>query len=359
MTSRTLALVSFPVLLLTLLAGCDTTVEVTGEAAGSAGGFVKVADTPCLTNGNTIIKHPPGKYTKAISYEDPKSDTTLDLRDAVVFAYPDADLLRISRAPANVCIVGVKVVGDMPRDWGWGKIKHELPLDNAGIAFRRARSGMHTIERSWVENVEDGILMPRGVDNPGDAKLTLRSSYVRYIRDDSIEADGCFHNVIDDVLVDDGHMMFAARPSAGVKIPASREGSWKVRNSLLHIGCKPDERDKAGRSGCPDRTEGPVLTQSTGGFFKKSACFGRVDMADTILRADARPASGITNIDFPPGTYRNVVMVWTGPGDFPGQLPASGVIVTKDVSVWTEARAEWLRRHGCDPVPNDCAFLHE
>jgi hypothetical protein len=175
----------------------------------------------------------------------------------------------------------------------------------------------------------------------------------------TIKADGCFHNVIDDVLVDEGHMMFAARPSKGVNIPASRQGSWKVRNSLLHVSCKPDERDKAIRSGCPDRTEGPVLTQSMGGFFKKSACFGPMDMADTILKADAWPASGITNIDFPPGTYRNVIMVWAGPGNFPGKLPPSGVTVTKDVAVWDKERAEWLQKHGCDSVPNDCAFLHK
>jgi streptogramin lyase len=51
---------------------------------------------------------------------------------------------------------------------------------------------------------------------------------------------------------------------------------------------------------------------------------------------------------FPPGTVaENVTLVWTGPGDYPGPLPA-GVTVTRDSSVWYAARTAWLQRHGFD-----------
>ena len=40
----------------------------------------------------------------------------------------------------------------------------------------------------------------------------------------------------------------------------------------------------------------------------------------------------------------NNVMVWLGPGDFPGTLPACFTI-TKDRTVWDNAVADWLARH--------------
>ena len=72
----------------------------------------------------------------------------------------------------------------------------------------------------------------------------------------------------------------------------------------------------------------------------------RLDMADTIIRVDAAGRNGPRSMNFPPGTYRDVTLIWLGSGPYPGTLPETGVSVTTDQMVWDTARAAWLRRHG-------------
>jgi hypothetical protein len=295
---------------------------------------------------------------------DTQADTTYDFRDVEVLAYPRDHLLQVSNAPGGVCVTGAKVVGDMSRGLTWGQVKfgprdasYGLGLDKAGIAFPRVQSGEHIIENSWVENVEDALLFPRSPDHPGDARLTVRSVYGKYIRDDFIEADGCFRVEVRDTLLDEGFIVFAARPGRGRSSP--HVASWDISDSLFHMSCKPDERPKAMRSSCAKSTTGQV--QSTAGIFKVSACWGPVQMRNVIFRVDASGTNGKNggaNLLFPPGAYQDVTVVWLGPGDYPGRLPPSGVTVTRDVSVWNKARTKWLADHGCDLDGNDCRFLH-
>ena len=74
-------------------------------------------------------------------------------------------------------------------------------------------------------------------------------------------------------------------------------------------------------------------------------------MTDSIVRYEARSGNGWSAMRFLPGTYRNVTLVWDPetPGmKYEGKLSLpDGVTMTTDASVWTRAKAEWLRVHGC------------
>jgi hypothetical protein len=60
---------------------------------------------------------------------------------------------------------------------------------------------------------------------------------------------------------------------------------------------------------------------------------------------------------WPPGTViENSVLVWDGVGSPPSLTPMPGLTITTDVSVWENAKADWLARHGCTSFGN-CSHL--
>jgi hypothetical protein len=81
-------------------------------------------------------------------------------------------------------------------------------------------------------------------------------------------------------------------------------------------------------------------------------------MTDSIVRYEARSGNGWSAMRFLPGTYRNVILVWdpVTPGmKYEGPPPPAGVTLTTDASVWSRAKAEWLRAHGCT-AGGGCTF---
>jgi hypothetical protein len=87
--------------------------------------------------------------------------------------------------------------------------------------------------------------------------------------------------------------------------------------------------------------------RASSGFFKWSQWANRLVVRNTILMAERTSVNGPRIMDFPTNAeFENVTLVWLGPGDYPGRLPATGVTVVKDRRVWDEARARWLARHG-------------
>jgi hypothetical protein len=102
---------------------------------------------------------------------------------------------------------------------------------------------------------------------------------------------------------------------------------------LLHI--QPMPRDE----NTPDH-------RGNGQLFKWSKWSNRLVLRDSVLWVERVSMNGPAAMGFPPGTVaHNVTLVWTGPGDYPAPVPA-GVTVTKDRTVWDDARRSWLERHG-------------
>ena len=91
-----------------------------------------------------------------------------------------------------------------------------------------------------------------------------------------------------------------------------------------------------------------------GGFFKwddwddpATSLSPKLALYNNVFMAEQVGDVGGERMGTPPGQVMdcaNNVMVWLGPGDFPGTLPACFTITT-DRNVWDNAVADWLYRH--------------
>jgi hypothetical protein len=81
----------------------------------------------------------------------------------------------------------------------------------------------------------------------------------------------------------------------------------------------------------------------TGRLFKWDPFAPTVVVRNSVFLLDDPPGAG----EWPPGTVlENVTIVLKGPGTLSlNMLP--GMTVTTDFSVWNNAKADWLTRHGC------------
>jgi hypothetical protein len=277
----------------------------------------------------------------------PEPGQVLDLRAVMLSADPPRNPLVIRKADGDVCVVGPTIVGSAARETSWSEMKHNN--DGDGVLFSRAQ-GPFTLEGARIENVEDAIGPPKSPETPRTARFAVRGVYACYIRDDFIENDAVLGGEISDTLVDGTHVFISARPGRGFKGGNFPRATVTVRDSLVHLDCKPDERKDGEDTPAPEGLAGGAcgVGRSLGMPFKWSDAARelRLDVADTIIRVDAAGRNGPQSMNFPFGDYRKVTLVWLGSGHYPGALPSSGVTVTDDVAVWDKARADWLQRHG-------------
>lgn len=247
------------------------------------------------------------------------------------------------------CIVGPKVVGTFPRDLGWQDVKKQH--DGDGIRWSRPEPGLVHVLGAYFDNIEDPIGPPKSPETTRESSWRVEHTYARYTRDDFVENDACLDGTIRNVLVDGAHVFISARPGRSNQPEMARyDATHTVNNALIRLDCKPDQRVDT-QTSCPEG-------QSTGMLFKWSDCGGRVNMRDSIIWVEGRPRKGTTPMDFPPGDYENVWLIYTGPeGAYPGRLPADGVTEVDDPELWEQARGRWLERHGCDPRGDHCAML--
>jgi hypothetical protein len=346
------------------------------DAAGVCGSWrLSAVETPpsplssssCLEGAANVVQ-PDLAQGKDFSAARPTPGTVFDFRGTKLTAPNSSHVIELAFVSGSVCVTHAHIVGSMARDLTYYRVKQKpsadgLGFDFGGIAFPNIHGGIFIVENSWVENVEDAIYFPRTDAGPYDSTLIVRRSRLLYIRDDAIENDGRYKLVrVEDVLLDEGHMGFSSRPGGGAPFPTDRPVTWEVTGSLLHFSCKPDNRHPRGPEPGNNNSSCPVahgIPQSTGGIFKRGGPL-TVHWKNVIARVDATGAHPTGNqLDFLPengSTFENVVVVWTGPGAFPGYVEVPGVTVTKDISVWNNARASWLTAHGC--TADDCAFLH-
>ena len=247
------------------------------------------------------------------------------------------------------CILGPKVIGTFSRDLGWHDVKKQH--DGDGVRWSRPEPGLVHVLGAYFDNIEDALGPPKSPDTTRESTWRVEHSYARYTRDDFVENDACLDGTIHDVLVDGSHVFISARPGRGNQAEmAQYAATHTVSNTLVRLDCQPDPRTDT-QTSCP-------VGQSTGMLFKWSDCGGVVNMRDSIILVEGRPRKGTSPMDFPPGHYENVWLIYTGPEDaYPGRLPAEGVTEVDDLELWHEARRRWLERHGCDPNGDHCTML--
>ena len=310
--------------------------------------IIKVAPSRCLSLYSNVRTIQDGTYENGITVRS-IANTTIDFRGVTVRGQANsssAKTMTIVRNFNNVCVLGGRHWGKQdPQVVPW-KIGHEIY--GAGILFKSG-AGTITLENAVIENsLQDAITL--GGDLASNTTFGLRGTYVRNTSDDGIQNDGGKKILfIEDSLIE-SKMGLSLRP--GADSTAGNFGSHKIpiRNSLINIICVKDDRtDNSCSAG-----------RSASNLFKWSGAASdiSVEMTDSIVRYEARSGNGGSAMKFLPGTYRNVILVWdpVTPGmAYPGPTPPAGVRLTTDPSIWANAKAEWLRVHGC-AANGGCTF---
>jgi hypothetical protein len=301
----------------------STAAEVPVPAAPSA--------SQCLARPHTLRVS--GVHAGQYKVSWPVSGRTVDLRGLVATGFPARTLYPLVLGEArhgrpigppsqHLCIIGGKVVGQQPRSLTWQQVKHQYD----GDGLRVVAGGWYVVDGLRADNVEDGISVF------GDG-FVGRNLYFTYIRDDCIENDAISGGYVTDSLFDGCSMGLSERPSSGFDpTPPPPGESFTMDRVLLHVQPMPrDERT-------PDHL-------GSGQLFKWSKWSNRLVLRDSVLWVERVSMNGPAAMGFPAGTIaHNVTLVWTGPGDYPAPVPP-GVRVTKDRTVWDDARRSWLARH--------------
>ena len=336
---------------LTDVLAADVGATDLGSDDRAATGVVSLAGSACLKRpAKQITVVPAGTHTNAYLVKG-GTHQTHDLRGTFFKANPPKFPVSFNAPVDDVCVVGASVQGTQPRSWTWDQMKHgdNQKYDGDGIGWSHPVGPM-IIEGAWIDNVEDALGPPKSPETSRSASWIVRHVYARYIRDDFMENDACLNGEMYDTLVDGTHMFLSVRPGKNNTVKTGTTPVIKIRDTMVRLDCKPDDRS--------DTSCGPGA--SLGQLFKwTTACNPPpvVDIADTIFRVDDISRNGAGPMAFPPGTYKNVTLIYLGQGSYPGKLPASGVTETKDVALWDAARARWLQRHGCDAKGESCTFL--
>jgi len=263
--------------------------------------------------------------------------STYDLRGATIVGYPETYtyplMLGKDRPGRSTCVIGGKVVGRQSRALTWHTMKHRVDGDGLNL-----KSHGGTVDGIRIDNVEDGIATT-GMDPGG---IAISNVYMTYIRDDCIENDWIVNVTVRDSLLDGCYTAISQRPDPEMNPkPAPPGERFTLDHVLMRLQPMPYER---ARSRCPANVTGNL---GNGGFFKWSPWANRLVVRDSILLAERTSVNCNRVMDFPTNAeYRNVTLIWLGPGDYPGKLPSNGVTVTRDRRVWDRARAAWLTRHG-------------
>ncbi|HVL90637.1 MAG TPA: hypothetical protein VM841_10440 [Actinomycetota bacterium] len=292
-----------------------------------------------------------GEHQDAIKYDHADPGTVFDARNAIITAYPHRAVYPFSvggaAAPERICVVGGIVAGDAPRGLTWAEMKDLFD----GDGLRIAGNGWYGVNGLRVDNVSDGIA-PRGTKDlyPADGDgFEFRNLYFTYIRDDCVENDEIAAGAIYDSLFDGCYTGISERPSSDSpqwRYPPPPGETLLLDGVLLRLEAMPGPRGAGG-----------TATGGHGQLFKWSEVANRLTIKRSIFLVEQEPNS-TSFFPFPPGTTtEDVTIVWLGDSTFTWKVP-SGTIVTTDRAVWDEARADWLRRHGCSSFL-ECSRLYD
>ncbi len=217
--------------------------------------------------------------------------------------------------------------------WDGGSIKGTFPVTTTWNVFHGNtafgfRSPNFTLDHPRVFNYGDGIAVGDFAEN-----FLIKDAYLSYVHDDCVQNDDLFNGTVTDSFLDGCYVAFSARRSSGTTFDGSLN-TWTINNSLVRLQAMP--------------TVYKGSAAGHGGFFKWDEDLPtspKLNISNSIFRADQDTNHG--TLVMPTGydvTCSNNVMVWLGPGAFPGTLPAC-FRVTADRSEWDAAARAWDIAH--------------
>lgn len=274
---------------------------------------------------------------------------TVDPSDYTVNATPYINYPVDIREPyGTTCWAGGAHVSKNPADITWAESKFNR--NSAAIIV----TGGSIVDGVRVHNQHDGIRPRRSTE----AFWEVRNSWFSYNRDDCIENDFFASGLIEDSLFDGCYVFLSSRNKSDIP----NNSVVTVQNSVVHLQKMP------GPAKWNDRT-----LYGHGALFKWDPQGPALNLHDNVFMIDqmpttqgslkGHPSNAFGTIGFLHTTYgaklnecSGNVIVWLGDGDqdgdftdddFPGDIPddPNCVTVTRDVTVWHNARDEWLVSH--------------
>ncbi len=341
MTNRVCAArLMLPVVLWALLAGVDTVAAQQDDTYD------------CLTGAATVVKitgdqqykqYRPAKWAAGTVFDARTATWLQQVQPTLVLDYPVILGAKWNETPwASMCFLGGTIKGTNNLDATWCKMKTP---NNAALSFGALNS---TIDGVRIHNTGDGV---RPVKGDG---FVVKNCWMSYIRDDAVENDNMAAGTIDDCLIDGAYVGFSCS-NADVTADASAN-VVRIQNCLVRLEAQPGPRQVGGA--CPADQSGHA------GFFKWSgfnssgnlSIAPQIELHDNIFYTDGNIVPSSVDMGLPPGRLKacsNNIVVWTGQGTYPGDLELdrfpSGFTVVTNVSIWTDAKQDWINRHPTVP----------
>ncbi|MGZ4795278.1 MAG: Calx-beta domain-containing protein [Acidimicrobiia bacterium] len=284
-------------------------VAVGGLVAIPATG--SVASGPCSATATQTLTGAQGEFTSTVPANSRIDANGATWAPSATLPYPV-----YFDSTADTCWEGGRITGTFPISTTWA-VYH----DTAGIGV----SGTNvTIDHPRIFNVGDGIRIRDNADG-----FLIKDAYESYVHDDCVENDRLVNGTIDHSLLDGCYVGISTRRSDGTTYDGHLN-TVTISNSLIRLQAMP--------------TVYSGSAAGHGGFFKWDTTGGtspKLNISNTIFRADQD--TNHQDLNLPSGysaTCSNNIMVWLGPGAFPGS-PTSCWSVTTDRSVWDNAVRAW------------------
>jgi len=288
-------------------------------------GLASAVDTICDWDNPTLTLV--GNQERLDTRDSPlPAGTVIDATDAVwydVHAYPI-----LLNSPGSICWLGGRVEGNENQETTpWTIYASRKPIS--------LFSPNSVIQNSRLINYGDAIIIKEGADN-----FVLRSLYVTDMHDDCVENDQQLAGTIDDSLLDGCYMAFSTRTSSSDTDVDGSGNLYTIKDSLIYV-----KEMSIGYGGEP----------GNGAFFKYNSHDDRgpdIALHNNIFRIDEAPH--VTSQGLIPQLGKlvdcsNNTMIWLGNGDFPlenDQTLPDCFTLTNDVSLWENAKSDWLKAHG-------------
>ncbi|MEM1443221.1 MAG: hypothetical protein AAGF67_12820, partial [Verrucomicrobiota bacterium] len=272
-----------------------------------------LAEGVTIYGGDSSHFEPPPKFAlhsarerdpdNGVGYPDSSTLETMELPNEEIYPLQ----LRDSK---DLSLSGIAVIGLQSLDLPWRVVKEMWDGD---ALLAKHCEGTLTVRDVYFRNTEDGLGPSEGLDH-----WTLERAWMEDIRDDAIENDDLVPGAVVDCLID-GCFVFLSQ-----RAPDGRVGELTtvVRDSLIRVSTQSHDgaEDKPWRDRFIVAGEDGI-GRAPGMIFKWENSSGRVEMSNCILRMDAISINGPDEMRFPPGTYENVTLVWTGEEPYPVPLP--------------------------------------
>ena len=298
---------------------------------------------------------------------DPGDDAVIDLTQATFFGLEDVQWLEAQPVPlawpthteldsiteasneekfpvsirgtsARLTIQGGTIIGQLKHQAPW----HVWKMHADGDGLRVEGDESYEIDGTRIHNVADAIA-PRGSQS---AVFDIHDVYATSIHDDAVENDEIHSGSISDSFFKT-HTFLSARPTSGSNI-SNPSAVVTVENCVVHLLLQPHQ---GGTGGPTDiNTAGGYPFDDglgTGSIFKfdwGTTNSGTVVVRNTVFLIERNSASSKTAMQFAPGTYENVTVVWLGGGDYPWAAP-TGVTITSDRTAYDQAKAAFFAAH--------------